>query len=448
VAQGAVESRGRNNRKDTVQQGSMLGRRVWRRREKEARVTSEPERTRQLKTGFSTGTAMVAAARAALRRLLTGDATPVVAVWMPGGLYYPVVIQECRLESGAVDASVQKDGGDDPDVTHKAVIRVQLRFARPVVGGAEKGGSDFPDAGIYLVGGNGVGKVTKPGLPVAVGEPAINPVPRQMLVTNLAQELTRHSDRLAELEPAPAPATTSQAKVHLAWPEASEAWTGSTVLEIVVSVPQGRSLAGRTLNPRLGIVDGISILGTTGLVKPFSHQAYEETIAAALDVAAANGCRGVVLSTGGKSEKAAQKLLTDWPPEAFVQIADFFSFAVARSARMGFKQIVHSVFFGKAVKMAEGHPYTHAHRVPLALGPVVNAAHRFGHPKALCDQLAAANTARHALQLLLSHGCHEVITEVALQAAIQSRHITGRQLPVRLLLFDFDTRLLADVSVP
>lgn len=389
---------------------------------------------------------MVAGARAALRCFLTGRLVPVVAVRMPEGFYYPVPILASHCDRRECSAVVEKDGGDDPDVTHKARIHATVR-AGCVVDNPGEGSCDPVPAGICLTAGSGVGTVTKPGLPVAIGEPAINPVPRRMLLANLAEELQWQRDLLPEYRKQDLDLARQASAVFLNWPGPVPEAAGKVLVEVTVAVPTGASLARKTLNPRLGIIGGISILGTTGLVKPFSHRAYEETIEAALHVAAANGCVKVVLSTGGKSEKAAQRLLHQWPLEAFVQIADFFAFAVEQSVEMGFKQIVHSIFFGKAVKMAEGHLYTHAHRVPLSLKPVLAAARKFGLDSAFCDRLAAANTARHASELLLGRGAKQVIDEVALQAARQSFRIADRKVPVRVLLYDYDSRLLSDVSV-
>jgi len=221
------------------------------------------------------------------------------------------------------------------------------------------------------------------------------------------------------------------------------------VLHVTVSVAQGEDLARRTLNPRLGILGGLSILGTTGLVRPLSHEAYEETIVSALRVAQANGGSTVVLSTGGKSEKLAQRYLSDVPEEAFVQIADFFAFAVHEASRMGFQTVVHSVFFGKAVKMASGVPYTHAHKVDMDLGVVVRCGQRAGTDAPVLHRVAQANTARHALEMLMEAQAREVIYEVAREALRQSRRFAGTQVRlVRLLLFDYDGTLLADVTDP
>lgn len=410
----------------------------------------------KLRSGFSTGTAMTAAAMAALRHLLTGRPTRVVAVRLPAGFFHPVVIKESRLENGCVWASVIKDGGDDPDVTHKAEVRVSLRcFLRPIETVCDGTAADSNikaslsrggQAGICLIGGRGVGFVTKAGLPVRMGEPAINPVPREMLSVNLSEELARRN-RTQFLLTGENRVLSKPAGPHIFIPFANENRCLENIfLELKVEVPKGEELARHTLNPRLGIVGGISILGTTGIVKPFSHKAYEETIETALSVAASNGCASLVLSTGGKSEHYARRVLPDRPVEAFVQIADFFAFSVGEARKMGFKEIIHSVFFGKVVKMAQGHPYTHAHKVPLDLRPVARLAEDQGYDSRFCMELADANTARHALELLTLKRATGVIDAVVRQALEQSHKVAGEKLSVGILLFDYDGNLLADLK--
>jgi len=215
---------------------------------------------------------------------------------------------------------------------------------------------------------------------------------------------------------------------------------------IEIEVPRGEELSRYTLNTRLGILGGISILGVTGLVKPFSNEAYEQTIQAAISVAASNDCGAVVLSTGGKSERFAMGLLPELPHEAFVQIADFFSFAVRKARLYGFSRIIHSIFFGKAIKMAQGHPYTHAHSVPLDLDFLAGIAHSLGHDAAHCRELASANTARHALEIIAAKGSYNVLESVAQRAALQSARLAGGGAAIRLFLFDYNGRLLADVK--
>jgi cobalt-precorrin-5B (C1)-methyltransferase len=330
------------------------------------------------------------------------------------------------LQGGAASASVIKDAGDDPDITHGAEIGATVSIVRddpaaltPAVSlnrdvkDADHGDGDRPR--VLLTAGKGVGIVTKPGLPVAPGEPAINPVPRQMLSENVSLELQRFVD-----------------------------FPNNFCVMVEIEVPRGEELSRRTLNPRLGIIGGISILGTTGIVKPFSNEAYEQTIQAAFSVAA-NFCHTVVLSTGGKSERFARDMFAWLPYEAFVQIADFFSFAVGQARLFGFSRIIHSVFLGKAIKMAQGHPYTHAHSVPLDLDFLADTARKLGHDNTHCRQLASANTARHALEIIAAKGSYDIVESVSKRAASQSARLAGAGVEIRLLLFHYDGRHLADV---
>jgi cobalt-precorrin-5B (C1)-methyltransferase len=297
-----------------------------------------------------------------------------------------------------------------------------------------------------MIGGHGVGLVTKPGLPVQPGEPAINPGPRGMMARNLCEEIDRFSSegRLTGLRFHSTSPWTPPAAPHILIGCDRRGW----VIEVEIEVPEGERLARHTLNPRLGILGGISILGTTGLVRPFSHEAYEETIQAELSVARSNGCETVVLSTGGKSEHYAQQLFDTWPGEAFVQIADFFAFSVCEARRMGCTAVVHSVFFGKAVKMAQGLEYTHAHKNRMDLGPLAALCRAAGCPGRMCREIEHANTARQALDLLLTENASDLVRAVADGAADASYRIAEESMNIRLLLFNYDGRLLADVTRP
>jgi cobalt-precorrin-5B (C1)-methyltransferase len=397
---------------------------------------------------------MTAAAMAALRCCLNGSGCPVVAVRLPDNCLIPVSVHNSSLTDESGEASVIKDGGDDPDVTHKAEIGVRLRLLQVSPGspGSARHTADrkvYASPCIYLTGGEGVGRVTKPGLPIPVGEPAVNPVPRQMLCCNLTEELLRWDWRKVGKAFVNGFATStreaSQPPVMLPLAGLAEKF-GGLALAVEVWVKDGEKLAAKTLNPRLGIVGGISILGTTGLVKPFSHQAYEETVQSALSVAASNGCREVVLSTGGKSERLAMRVCSDLPPEAFVQIADFYAFSLMEAQTAGFLSVVHSVFFGKLVKMAQGHDYTHAHKTSLDLNLVSKLARDGGHDDVLCRQLAEANTARQAFELLRSEDASDVIHAVAALALENSVRLTANQMAIRILLFDYDGALLVDIS--
>ncbi|HIJ76136.1 MAG TPA: cobalt-precorrin-5B (C(1))-methyltransferase [Deltaproteobacteria bacterium] len=412
----------------------------------------------RLRCGFSTGTAAAAAAKAALRHLITGVCADAVAVRLPSGVYLAVPVAWSTTQGGTACASVIKDGGDDPDITNGAEIRATVSILRH--GPEQAGRAECDSPAILLVAGKGVGLVTKPGLPVAPGEPAINPVPRQMLSENITLELMRSEN--SDFEPlflncsdmavsASRGTRTDKPALHLplyakTGPVETFKRANNFSVMVEIEVPRGEELSRYTLNPRLGILGGISILGTTGLVKPFSNEAYEQTIQAAISVAASNDCGAMVLSTGGKSERFAMGLLPELPPEAFVQIADFFSFAVRKARLYGFSRIIHSIFFGKAIKMAQGHPYTHAHSVPLDLDFLAGIAHSLGHDAAHCRELASANTARHALEIIAAKGSYNVLESVAQRAALQSARLAGEGAGIRLFLFDYDGRLLADVK--
>ncbi|MDR3557721.1 MAG: cobalt-precorrin-5B (C(1))-methyltransferase CbiD [Syntrophobacteraceae bacterium] len=418
-----------------------------------------------LRSGFSSGTAATAAAVAALRCLISGASADTIAVRLPSGVYLAVPVARCTVHDGTAWASVIKDGGDDPDVTNGAEIRAGVTlWGHP----DSKPAQELKRREIVLLAGRGIGTVTKPGLPALPGEPAINPVPRQMLAENITLELLRSvkSEFEEALRKTSSPGQRRQAQggisgeVEAAAGKSAlrlplhEAANDSRVFDpphdfsimVEIEAPKGEELARRTLNPRLGIIGGISILGTTGLVRPFSHEAYEQTIQAALSVAASNRCDTAVLSTGGKSERFARQRFPELPSEAFVQIADFFSFAVRESVRLGFAGIIHSIFFGKAVKMAMGHPYTHAHSAPMDLEFLALLARSLGHDDELCAKLAVANTARHALDIIADRGSRDIIESVARKAAEQSASLAGGASRIRLLLFDYDGKLLAEAK--
>ena len=335
--------------------------------------TLRPPRPRkELRQGFATGTAAAAAAQGALYELLGRPCPDRVEVTLPGGGSLSIPLNRHGRHGARGEAVVVKDAGDDPDVTNGAEI------------GARVWHLEAPGAGedITLLGGEGVGRVTKPGLPVAVGEPAINPVPRRMIRRALRQVW----DELCPGEP--------------------------LRLRVEIFVPRGEELARHTLNPRLGIVGGISILGTTGLVKPFSHQAYRATIASSLRVARAAGLKHIGFSTGGKSEEHLKALLPALPEEALVQMGDYVRFALKVAAHMGFSEITAAAFFGKAVKIAQGFGHTHASRGLADLKELGRWTLDLTGDAALAQAVAGANTARQTLELLTAAGAGEVVAGV------------------------------------
>ncbi len=321
-------------------------------------------------------------------------------------------------------ASIVKDGGDDPDATSGARITATVVESAAAPADASPEADEVADAAmplsedtavaypdhIIIKGGPGVGRVTMPGLPVPTGQAAINPVPRQQITYAL---------RAREQEFAATP-------------------QGRT-LTVFVSVPEGERLAHKTFNPRLGIEGGISILGTQGTVRPFSHDAWKATIEQGLAVARATGCPCACLTTGRRSERLLMERYPDLPERCFVQVADFARFSLQAVGSMGFERIIWGCFFGKLVKLAQGHPYTHAKDSTLDMRALARLASEAGADCA--DAVARCVTAAHALELLLadSVGAH-VIEQVAQQAARTAHHFAGR--PVNLHLFHTDGREL------
>ena len=292
---------------------------------------------RKLRSGYTTGACAAAAAKAAVRLLRNPDGrvpgTVDVDIPFPDGTRH-VFAAHClgtgMLFPGHVAAAmVVKDGGDDPDVTNGAEIVASVRVV-DLTG----------DHGcvVTVKGGKGVGQVTKPGLSVEVGEPAITPIPKRMIIEAVMEELPD------------------------GWPRQE-----GQGMEITISVPRGEALAKKTLNARLGIRGGISILGTTGIVRPLSAEAWTSAIAASLDVAAASGHSEVVLSVGRVSEKAHMKRYA-FAEEAYVMMGDYFGFSLAGAARRGFGIIHVSAQWAKMLKISMSTPETHVRRGALDVG--------------------------------------------------------------------------------
>jgi cobalt-precorrin-5B (C1)-methyltransferase len=355
-----------------------------------------PGPRKELRQGFSTGTAAAAAAQGALRELLDLPCPERVEVPLPGGGRLTVPLHYHRRHGEHGEAAVIKDAGDDPDVTNGAEIGARVWLLEG------KGEEE-----IVFQGGEGVGRVTKPGLVLAVGEPAINPVPRRMIRRSLG----------------------------LVW---EQIFPGRPLrLGVEVFVPGGEELARHTLNPRLGIVGGLSILGTTGLVKPFSHAAYRATIVASLRVARALGLKKVVFSTGGKSESHMQAQLPELPVEAFVQMGDYVRFALKTASNLGFAEITAAAFFGKALKIAEGRGHTHASRGLAdlkALGRLVKEI--TGDPR-LAREVSRANTGRQALEILLAARVHQVVAAVGARMLAALRDFAGPGPKIIAVMLDF-----------
>jgi len=354
-----------------------------------------PRPRKELRQGFSTGSAAAAAAQGALYELLGLACPEQVTVPLPGGGSLTIPLRYHRRQGDGGVAAVIKDAGDDPDVTNGAEIGARVWLANG--GGPE----------LIFHNGVGVGRLTKPGLPLPVNEPAINPVPRKMIRKSLG----------------------------LLWDQARP--EQPLRLEVEIFVPGGEELARHTLNPRLGIVGGLSILGTTGLVKPFSHDAYRATVIASLKVAQALGIPGIVFTTGGKSEAAMQALLPALPVEAFVQMGDYVRFALRAAGHLQFRSISVGAFFGKAVKIAQGKGHTHASKGLPDLPALGRLTLETAGKAELAREVARANTARQALEILLAAQAPAVVAAVGARMLAALRDYAGDGPELAAVILDF-----------
>jgi len=355
----------------------------------------------KLRTGFTTGTAAAAATKAALLFILEGKKPSKVQIRLLTGDDITIPINRCKLKNDVTaSCSVIKDAGDDPDVTHKAEIGAIVALQN-----SDDGPSSNQRSEIIITGGEGVGRVTKPGLEVAPGEAAINPGPRKMIEQAAGDVLTKYGI--------------------------------NRPVSVEVFVPQGKKIAEKTLNARLGILGGISILGTTGIVQPMSHDAFIATIESALSVARAAGHKRVVLTTGRRSERFARHLWPRLPEDAFVQIGDFFKMSLKAASLRGFKRITLAVFFGKAVKMAQGIPHTHAAKSRLTLNALSQWAFQISCDRVFSKRVSSAHTARHAFDIICDH-CPEVISYVGRRIIESANLFAGKNVKIQAVVFDYN----------
>ena len=359
-------------------------------------------KNKKLRHGFTTGSAAAAGAKAGV--LCLGGKTGLKEVEIPlpeVGRLNISVFNATKAENKAV-ITIIKDGGDDPDATHKAHI---ISIVELLSEGNQ-------EEEILIQGGKGIGRVTRPGLPLPVGESAINPVPRQQIRDAVKEGL-------------------------------KESGLTGGKLRITIEVTNGEKIAKKTLNARLGIIGGISILGTRGTVKPFSNQAYKDTITMSMDVALADDSKTIALTTGGKSENLLRKNLPDLPERVCVQVADFFAFSLQEAVKRKFSCILISCFFGKLVKMAHGYPYTHARKNHIDFERLAAWCAEYGLEQAMLANITNANTAREALEYILKDRCRERILQgLSSRALVSARSFAGLLPCITFYLFDFSGKLL------
>ncbi|MGF1430212.1 cobalt-precorrin-5B (C(1))-methyltransferase [Kitasatospora sp. LaBMicrA B282] len=314
---------------------------------------AEQLRSSGLRSGWTTGACATAATTAAYTALLTGGFPDPVSITLPKGQQPAFALAGEQLEPGrSAMAAVVKDAGDDPDVTHGAVVRATVRPAAP-------------GSGVRFKAGPGVGTVTKPGLPLPVGEPAINPVPRQLMREAVAKVAERHG--------------------------------GSGDVEIEIAIDDGAEIARSTWNPRLGILGGLSVLGTTGIVVPYSCSAWIDSIRRGVDVARAAGRTHVAGCTGSTSERVAIAE-HGLPEDALLDMGDFAGAVLKYLRRHPVPRLTIAGGFAKLSKLAAGHLDLHSARSQVDKGLLAELAALGGADADLVAEVAGANTALEAIQ--------------------------------------------------
>lgn len=373
--------------------------------EPELRVPDLPHtakvRDKALRTGWTTGACSAAAAKAAAL-LLRGDAAP-ATVDIP----LPQPFRGSDRATFAVDRSgvardrswaegvVVKDAGDDPDVTHGAHLTVRLERL-------PAGDVDFAAGAVVFAAGDGVGTVTKPGLGLDVGGPAINPVPRRMITAAIREAI-------------------------------------DDPVRCTISVPNGDNMARKTTNTRLGIVGGISILGTTGVVRPFSTASWHASVVQAVDVLAAQGLDTVVLATGGRTERAAIELLPGLPDTCFIEVGDFTGAALQRAVERGVPDVVFVGMAGKLAKLAAGVFMTHYTRSKVDTDVLARITRDAGGDDATVAAVYDANTARHAVELWADAGLRRAPSLVCDAVKSNIERFTDGAITARVVMVDFES---------
>ncbi len=371
-----------------------------------------PRNKRGSRTGYTTGSNAAAAAKAATIALFRRQWPEQVTITLPIGETATMIPAVTRLDAERAYCCMIKDAGDDPDVTHGALICAEVRI--------------IETPGIHLEGGVGVGRVTLPGLGLPVGGPAINPVPRQQITANVL-------DAVRACAPG------------------GEAFLTQAGLEVVISVPDGERLAQKTLNPRLGIIGGISILGTTGKVFPYSTAAWRASVIQAVEMAARNSVEKIVLCTGGRSEKFAMQIFPELPAIAFVELSVFTGDALKTCVAHGVRSAVFVGMIGKMIKTAQGYMQTHVAGNQVDFNFLARVCAETGAPPELVAAVAQANTGRHALELCQARGFLaplQRIVELALDQCLRFIAAQGGAMAFETILVDFDGTVLARAAAP
>ena len=348
----------------------------------------KPDERGPLRKGWTTGACATAATRAAYGALLTGSFEDPVTITLPRGQTPSFALHESELSSDFAMAAIIKDAGDDPDVTHGALIRASVRIGESATG-------------VTFRAGDGVGTVTLPGLPIGVDEPAINPAPRRMMAEVVAELAARHG--------------------------------AAGDVEITISVDDGEALAAHTMNARLGIVGGLSILGTTGIVTPYSCAAWIASIHQGVDVARAAGI-GHVAGATGKTSESAVRALYGLEEQALLEMGDFAGALLKYIRRNPVARLTVAGGFAKISKLAGGHMDLHSGRSEVNIAALAGHLSELGAPAEILTQARSAHSAGALLALAGDLPLGDRVAAAALGMVKET--LGGADIAVDVAIFD------------
>ena len=360
-------------------------------------MDTNTENKKKLRTGFTTGSCATASSKAGVLSIINQREIEKIDIILPKRTRLDIQINSCQFTKNSAKCSVIKDGGDDPDVTHGAEIFVDVELTDKI-------------GEIEFDGGEGVGRVTKPGLGLEIGSAAINPTPKKMILENVKEV----GNELLE----------------------------KNGIKVTVSVPKGKELGTKTDNPRIGIMGGISILGTSGIVIPYSTASFAAAIRQQIAVVSSMNDDYVVLTTGGRSEDFAREII-ELPDHSFIQMGDFSGYTIKQCARKELKKAYVAGFIGKLAKMAAGVKQTHVKGSKVNMKFLSEIAKRCNADDKTIEEIKNANTARNVQEIIMEHKVDGFFDEISKEACLQMRNHSEGNVPVEVILFDFDGSILS-----
>lgn len=354
--------------------------------------------TKLMRTGFTTGACAAAAAKAATYSIVNSEEVDCIKSILPNGDEVEFELIYCNLNSiQSSRCAIRKESGDDPDCTNQAHITADVILNN----------SDS----IEIIGGDGVATVTKGGIGLEIGGPAINQVPRKNIREMVESELVNSK------------------------------YSGAVVK---ISVPGGQEMAKKTINERLGLIGGISIIGTTGIVKPYSTSSYIASVKQSVEVVSENNLDTIVLTTGGRTEKYAMALYPDLYKMSFIQAGDFIGVALKTAVRTKIKKVIIVGMVGKMAKIADSKFMTHAIGSEVNTIMLSSIVNNIGADESIVDEIKNANTARHVLEICKKNNIDNFCPKLSEMVVAESNKYTNSSLDIICHVVDFNGSILGE----